>query len=593
MGIKSSKQKKTQHIHMMQNDLEKDKRAKDINDGTLPAIAEPLQSLPLENINKSFISKECNAYHQFPIVRFSPKKLSSKEMLQSHGNLDIRDDQSQNEKICEDTFTYQENFRQSNMLERCTIHIENVYTYWCEECKVPICDKCVDHLNHDIIDVQEAYERKITENKRAFNTISKWILPLNLSMKVRTQKDMGNYCTLLNESFGDMLEKSLGLKNLLDRFVSHDCANISRKLVNNTNSILSKQMMSTNMHYRKLQMFCDKYDQTANKPVKFLLFLSRKHFPKNVPKNVSKLDLTSFDEKSNKVAMVQILADFIIKENKMKHAPENIMHQLTLVSSFQMTDINRVCHINCVTPTQVWISDYKYNLILMEIIENKLSVAHRVGDDSWGLGVYTVSDTGDLIYIDRGSAIKKLSLDCRTNERLFTIKNDWRPRCIYYSHFKRDLLIGMWKEKRCRVVRYDISGQKIQNSENESPTLYKYPAYITENWNGDVIVADLDKHALVVTDQKGAYRFSYEGPQNGSQLDPRGVCTDGIGHILVSDWASSSVQIIDKDGVFLRTLLTVSNKNNPPYGLCYEETNHFLWVGYDNSSKVTVFKYLN
>ncbi|XP_062594152.1 uncharacterized protein LOC134255647 [Saccostrea cucullata] len=353
-------------------------------------------------------------------------------------------------------------------------------------------------------------------------------------------------------------------------------------------------MVMTNTHFRKLQNLCDEYDQLAIKPVKFLYFVTGKPFKclKCVPKHVSKLNLTSLDENSNITEIVQILADFAIKDENIKVKPEYKMHQPTLFSSIPLKDINRVCHINCVTSNLIWISDYKNSLLLMRIEENRISVAHRILEDFGGLGVYTVSTTGDLIYIDKGSEIRKLSSDCNTKVSLFKIGNDWRPRCIHYSHFNRDLVIGMWKEKRCRIVRYDISGQEIQDSENGSPTLYKYPAYITENWNGDVIVADLDKQAVIVTDHKGVYRFSYEGPPNGPKLDPRGICVDVLEHILVSDWTSSSVQVIDKDGVFLLTLLTAS-RNSPPYRICYDEAKHLLWVGYDNSSKVTVFKYLN
>ncbi|XP_062599850.1 uncharacterized protein LOC134261413 isoform X2 [Saccostrea cucullata] len=222
-------------------------------------------------------------------------------------------------------------------------------------------------------------------------------------------------------------------------------------------------MVLTNTHFRKLQNLCDEYDQLAIKPVKFLHFVTGKPFKclKCVPKHVSKLNLTSLDENSNITEIVQILADFTIKDENIKVKPENKMHQPSLFSSIPLKDINRVCHINCVTSNLIWISDYKNNLLLMRIEENRISVAHRILEDFGGLGVYTVSTTGDLIYIDKGSEIRKLSSDCNTKVSLFKIGNDWRPRCIHYSHFNRDLVIGMWKEKRCRIVRTHKMGRDM------------------------------------------------------------------------------------------------------------------------------------
>lgn len=108
-----------------------------------------------------------------------------------------------------------------------------------------------------------------------------------------------------------------------------------------------------------------------------------------------------------------------------------------------------------------------------------------------------------------------------------------------------------------KIVRYNQAGHLTQMIERNSVGCHIYidPHYITETNNGDVVVADFDFAA----DGGGYYRFSYTGPPFGPRLEPHGVCTDALSHILVCDSGTNTVQIIDRDGHFLSHLLKQSN----------------------------------
>ncbi|XP_062619383.1 uncharacterized protein LOC134280952, partial [Saccostrea cucullata] len=100
-----------------------------------------------------------------------------------------------------------------------------------------------------------------------------------------------------------------------------------------------------------------------------------------------------------------------------------------------------------------------------------------------------------------------------------------------------------------KVVRYSDTGQYIQTIQHNSNGLgiYSFPRYITENLNGDIIVSDFLRRAVVVVDYEGRHRFSYTGPETGVIISPYGVCIDALSHILVCDQNSNTVQMIDKD----------------------------------------------
>ena len=71
----------------------------------------------------------------------------------------------------------------------------------------------------------------------------------------------------------------------------------------------------------------------------------------------------------------------------------------------------------------------------------------------------------------------------------------------------------MIREGEAKVTRYNRTGREIQNiqKDNKGETLYVHPHYITGNINGDICTSDIGKQAVVVVDELGNYRFSYEG----------------------------------------------------------------------------------
>ncbi|XP_062612807.1 uncharacterized protein LOC134274550 [Saccostrea cucullata] len=251
-----------------------------------------------------------------------------------------------------------------------------------------------------------------------------------------------------------------------------------------------------------------------------------------------------------------------------------------------------ICHISCVTPDRVWIGDHDGKNIIL--INSEGDILHMTNVMSMR-GQHTVNLTGDLIYIDRDGNIIKLSQDNRTKTTLIKKTEEWEPKCIYSSHLNGDLLVGIWSYKKGIIARYNGSGQlkQIIQHGNTGQKLYYDPIYITENNNGDVIVSDLGHHAVVVTDYEGRPRFSYSGPPSGSGLFPQGICTDALSHILVCDFITSTIHMIDRDGHFLSLILTRPQGINGPMGLSYDDKSHLLWVGlYGGEKKVRVYRYI-
>ncbi|XP_052681676.1 uncharacterized protein LOC128162486 [Crassostrea angulata] len=268
-------------------------------------------------------------------------------------------------------------------------------------------------------------------------------------------------------------------------------------------------------------------------------------------------------------------------------SPPELLHSLTV------TGVDHCYHISCVTSDRVWVSEIENNLILTDTTGVPL---HRV-EDSWsGLyngGLHTVNRESELIYIDRNYNINKLSKGMKTTTTfLKRTDSTWKPQCVYWSPSTGDLLVGMCYRHTDtgKVTRYNQSGQLTQTiqHDNTGRGLYSIPRYITENNNGDVVVSDW-LSGVVVTERGGKHRYSYTGPPSGSVLQPCGICTDALSHILVCDSKTNTVQMLDKDGQFLSHLLTKSQEMGVPWSLSYDVNTHRLWVGSYNN-KVCVYR---
>lgn len=84
----------------------------------------------------------------------------------------------------------------------------------------------------------------------------------------------------------------------------------------------------------------------------------------------------------------------------------------------------------------------------------------------------------------------------------------------------------------------------------------------------------------------GKLKFNYRG--TGSEkddFDPRAICCDAVGHILLSDFGNKCVHLIDHDGTLL-TYLIRTNEETCSMSLYLNQ----LWIGGKNGT-ISVYHY--
>jgi DNA-binding beta-propeller fold protein YncE len=343
---------------------------------------------------------------------------------------------------------------------------------------------------------------------------------------------------------------------------------------------METQRRTMNEHLFQTQNYEDRYEESANRAVQFLLFIKTSRVSQI--NNISSQILNILTEIRMAIGKRQVRMNEKVKEIS---APVKRM-------SIRVTGVSGVLHISLLTSDYAWVFDNKFILI-----DKAGGTIHRVPNriPLKTVGPHTVSNSGELIHIDRKYNIKKLSVDNKTFTTLIERSSQWLPYCVYCSPVTGYLMVGMYnyRRKTGKVSVFNSTGQLILTIQNDNTgsMLYRYPNYITENKNSDIIVSDWRRCAVVVTDCEGQHRFSYMGPSE-SPLNPRGICTDALSHILVCDYNTNTVQMIDKDGHFLSLLLTPQHGISTPFSLNYDDKTHLLWVGSVDTNTVSVYRYI-
>ncbi|XP_062603474.1 uncharacterized protein LOC134265242 [Saccostrea cucullata] len=470
--------------------------------------------------------------------------------------------------------------------EKCQVHINVDLNAFCVDCHIPVCPACfaLEHAGHKKHDIETVYnkilqqcqkkhtyilETVIPDAEKHRNSISKReenarqeILTLRICMKERADELKKVADAILHVSNKD-LDKS-------EMYILHD---------------LEKQQNKTDNYIKDLGKIITDYENKISSIKMTDLIELHKNMSLaevRMPKPTSETLPTFTPGTSNEEEIAKQFGEI-----EKKYFEETFIKTMKLASSSTMTievilpTISEISHLSSLSSNTFWASDYRGNIIQCDL-EGNISKRIRINTRDVP-GYHTITKEGHLIYTD--TLTRAVYSEKVPNKLIST--GSWIPEAVYSSHINGHTLVGMRREDKKRITRYNKEGRKLLSIQNNSrgQRLYQGIYYITENINGDICTSDNGK--VVVVTKLGDYRFTYYGHRSQSRFDPYGICTDVLGHILVcngSDFSNenhSSVHLLDQ------------NDQCPykPYALCVDD-KHGLWVGYWRSATVTVYKYL-
>ncbi|XP_052699398.1 uncharacterized protein LOC128176917 [Crassostrea angulata] len=233
---------------------------------------------------------------------------------------------------------------------------------------------------------------------------------------------------------------------------------------------------------------------------------------------------------------------------------------------------------------------------------NLRSVSCLSDEEIWTCG----EDNIMRLYNLRGGLLKSTKINPSNIPQdiaTFIKLKEWRPQSVCITS-SGDLLVIMNNDenKQTKVARYSGAKEKqsIQYNDKGQP-LYSYEEgkkiyssgyrtkYIIENRNLDICVTDCKADIVVVVNQAGKLRFTYNGFFNiRGSFYPRGITGDSLSRLLTADYYNKSIHILDQDGQFLRYFYICSLHR--PWGLCVD-TRDNLFVAEHYTGKMKKIQY--
>ncbi|XP_078311977.1 uncharacterized protein LOC111135531 [Crassostrea virginica] len=503
--------------------------------------------------------------------------------------------------------------KQRLSVEKCKHHPTRNIDIFCQECQIALCLKCFtkEHEGHKFDDLEEIYAEKYALWQGEFSKIQKYFLPTTQGLKNDIEEDVTEIKKIMESIRTSMNAEAESLKNLVDEVTSE-----KKKHTHTMEKSLLKMLKSQETTYDDYIAYLGKmndefqeYLSLTNKKLLFSETLRIKTIPEttrpvppvftkgkfskdDISKLLGSVHVPNIKPEKRKIQPMEAVTTHMKSTEKQKEKSDvkqtlSLSSSVTKVREYSVPGVDIVFHVSVGKSGRLWVSDDSGNLVQTDLQGNQLQKIQTSG----GYGYHTATQDGDLIYTDRDKReICRVTPDRQITK--FTKTGDWKPLSVYSSRINGDILVGIEKDGKAKVTRYSKAGKEIQNiqKDNQRQELYIRPQYITENINGDICTIDYNKRAVVVVNKSGQHRFSYTG--RGSGFYPFGICTDVLGHILVCEGISNTVDLLDQDGGFLSAILSIQQGITSLRGVCVDDENN-LYVGQRDTNTVTVYKYLH
>ncbi|XP_019924090.3 tripartite motif-containing protein 3-like [Magallana gigas] len=502
-------------------------------------------------------------------------------------------------------------FEKRGSSTKCPNHSSKICELYCEQCDIPVCVQCTsstEHQGHTFVYIVNILEKQRAAVQQDLQELEKFIFPkyqaissnipvqkanLNKSSQKVTSdiskhgekmhREIDKIIKKLKFDLDEMDSKYLTVLNKHEDDIKHMVSDITqiiadlRKLVNSDDAGLMFAYKSRNAELRRL-------------PPKLTVTL-----PSFSPQKIDKHQIYEHFGSLSELSIDTEEHNYTMDSASTEHStPERSLIDVPQIITEIKTDYTSIATVSCLSDEDIWIRGSS-NILKLYNLQRGLLKYIQTKSGNWADDTAVIGN-GDLVYTDEKNRtvniVKKKEIETVI---LITLKG-WKPRGVC-STSSGDILVVMEsneRETQAKVVRYSGSTEKqrIQYDDKGQP-LYSSGGctkYISENRNLDICVSDWRAHAVVVVNQAGKLRFTYNGisATTNVSFDPYGITTDSQSHILIADRDNNRIHIIDKDGQFLRFIDNCHLKN--PYGLCVD-TRDNLFVAENDTRKLKKIQY--
>ncbi|XP_056002788.1 uncharacterized protein LOC130049361 [Ostrea edulis] len=272
---------------------------------------------------------------------------------------------------------YREKFKCVPLRATCVRHPDRKYRMFCYQCNYSVCKSCTDHRTHALVDLTTIYQTKRKQHREIIDNIRSETLYNCRVLLAGIQTNIQTCSPQICHHHSQMFTKAEGLKDLIDTAVCDVKKRYRGLLIDR----IQQQKRNMNRHLTHIQNYEDRYEQSANRAVQFLLFIKTSRVPQikdtpNLPQHMVLSVSEGFNLEDVSQFLRQIPQMHMTTRKRQVGIDEcvKLMSTPVLHTSVCVTGVSRVLHISRVMPDGVWVRDFS-KLILTDTTGDTI---HRV-----------------------------------------------------------------------------------------------------------------------------------------------------------------------------------------------------------------------
>ena len=203
----------------------------------------------------------------------------------------------------------------------------------------------------------------------------------------------------------------------------------------------------------------------------------------------------------------------------------------------------------------------------LQLVDKRGSINNTITVDFIISDMAVAADGGLLLTDIENNCIKSVSKQKKITT-LFSTSGSPEGLCCLHNG---DIVVAFLYDKKVKV--YNKNGKITQSFDHIK---FKSPHKVAVNKvNQDIYVCDSRK--LIAIKADGQLRYEYTG-QGDSKFSSSDVCTDQMGHVLITDRNNHRIHILDQEGRFIQYILTSQQGLQRPVTIDVD-TEGYVWVG--------------
>lgn len=204
-----------------------------------------------------------------------------------------------------------------------------------------------------------------------------------------------------------------------------------------------------------------------------------------------------------------------------------------------------------------------------------------------------VNKRGNIVATD-SQIIKVFSSDGALSHNFLPVysKKDSRPEISALTVDREGIILAADRSNH-RIQKFRIDGHFLGFL---GGSMYlQYPSGVTVTKSNDVIISECERHQLKIFHEQDHNKsftvLGRSGVGRDQVRNPRGLCVDNMGNILVADSLNHRIQVIDSQGNFVGSFGRLGSGSgclDTPYAVTVNRRGHVI-VADSGNHRVTYF----